>query len=312
MPGIIDHQYKGERPLADYLRLMLAPFLQQISVGLTLLALCMVAGYHGARRLEGRDRQQEEPRRRVRRLATRLWLALPLLAFLLIAGIGSSGPLRASDPQLWGGLLLTMILTTVGIVGAFPIGILLALGRRSTLPVVSAVSTLYIEVVRGVPLITVLFMSMLLVPFVLPELGGPDSAPYRAMVAVTLFSAAYLAENVRGGLQGLSPGQEEAAIALGLPAWRVTLHITLPQALRAVIPALVGQFISLYKDTSLVAIVGLIDLTGVANVIAAQTEFQGLRREPYAFISIIYFIFSYAMSVVSRRIETSGSGAARA
>ena len=190
-----------------------------------------------------------------------------------------------------------MLLTAVGIVGAFPIGILLALGRRSKLPVVSLASTLYIEVVRGVPLITVLFMSMLLVQFVLPGLGGPDNAPYRAMFAVTLFSAAYLAENVRGGLQSLSPGQEEAARALGLPGWRITLHVTLPQALRAVIPALVGQFISLFKDTSLVAIVGLIELTGVATLIAAQTEFQGLRRETYIFISIIYFIFCAIMSV---------------
>ena len=204
-----------------------------------------------------------------------------------------------------------MLLTVVGIVAAFPIGIALALGRRSSLPIVSIASTLYIEVVRGVPLITVLFMSMLLVPFVAPGLGGPDSAPYRAMVAVTLFSAAYLAENVRGGLQSLPPGQEEAAKALGLSAWQTTLYITLPQALRAVIPALVGQFISLFKDTSLVAIVGLIDLTGIANGIAAQTEFQGLRRETYVFISIIYFVFSYVMSIVSRRIEASGSGAAR-
>ena len=131
------------------------------------------------------------------------------------------------------------------------------------------------------------------------------------MVAVTLFSAAYLAENVRGGLQSLPPGQEEAGKAVGLPGWRITLHITLPQALRAVIPALVGQFISLYKDTSLVAIVGLIDITGVATGIAAQTEFQGLRRETYIFIAIIYFIFSFMMSLVSRRIEASGAGAAR-
>jgi general L-amino acid transport system permease protein len=131
------------------------------------------------------------------------------------------------------------------------------------------------------------------------------------MVAVTLFSAAYLAENVRGGLQSLPPGQEEAAKALGLAGWQVTLYITLPQALRAVIPALVGQFISLYKDTSLVAIVGLTDLTGVTRNVAAQTEFQGLLRETYVFISIIYFSFSYVMSIVSRRIEASGSGAAR-
>ena len=162
------------------------------------------------------------------------------------------------------------------------------------------------------PLITLLFMSMLLVQFVLPGLGGPDNAPYRVMVALILFSAAYLAEDVRGGLQSLPPGQVEAARALGLPAWRITLHITLPQALRAVIPAMVGQFISLFKDTSLVTIVGLIDLTGVANLIASQTEFQGLRRETYIFIAILYFIFSSVMSNVSRRIEASGSGAARA
>jgi general L-amino acid transport system permease protein len=207
--------------------------------------------------------------------------------------------------------MLTLMLTAVGIVAAFPIGVSLALGRRSSLPVVSTVCTLYIELVRGVPLITVLFMSMLLVPFVAPQLGGPDTAPYRAMVAVTLFSAAYLAENVRGGLQSLPPGQEEAAKALGLAGWQVMLFITLPQALRAVIPALVGQFISLFKDTSLVAIVGLVDLTGVTRNVSAQTEFQGLVRETYVFIALIYFTFSFVMSRVSRRIEASGSGAAR-
>ena len=312
MLGIIEHQYKGRRSTADFLRLMLAPFLQQLNLGLTLFVAVMAAGYYGAKWLERRDQGMASPRARVRRVTVWFWAALLPLAFILIAGFGAAGPLQASDPQLWGGFLLTMILTAVGIVGAFPIGILLALGRRSKLPVVRLASTLYIEVVRGVPLITVLYMSMLLVPFVLPGLGGPDSAPYRAMVAVTLFSAAYLAENVRGGLQSLSPGQEEAARALGLPGWRITLHISLPQALRAVIPALVGQCISLYKDTSLVAIVGLIELTGVATGIAAQTEFQGLRRETYIFISIIYFILCSIMSVVSRRVEASGSGAARA
>ena len=312
MLGIIDYQYKGQRSTADFLRLMLAPFLQQLNLGLTLIVAFMAAGYYGSKWLERRDQQRPAPRQRVRRTALWLWLAVMPLAYILIVGAGAGGPIQVSDPQFWGGFLLTMMLTAVGIVGAFPIGILLALGRRSSLPAVRLASTLYIEVVRGVPLITVLFMSMLLVPFVLPDLAGPDSAPYRAMVAVTLFSAAYLAENVRGGLQGLPPGQEEAARALGLPGWRITLHITLPQALRAVIPALVGQFISLYKDTSLVAIVGLIDLTGVATGIAAQTEFQGLRRETFVYISIIYFILSYVMSIVSRRIEASGSGAARA
>jgi general L-amino acid transport system permease protein len=311
MMGIINHQFKGDRTLADFLRLMLGPTLKLFSIPFALFLALAAVGYYSARFVDQRFSTKEKPRATSRRAATWLWIALPVITIILVVGLGTNGPLRASDSQLWGGLLLTMLLTVVGIVGAFPIGIALALGRRSSLPIVSITSTLYIEVVRGVPLITVLFMSMLLVPFVAPGLGGPDSAPYRAMVAVTLFSAAYLAENVRGGLQSLPPGQEEAAKALGLSAWQTTLYITLPQALRAVIPALVGQFISLFKDTSLVAIVGLIDLTGIANGIAAQTEFQGLRRETYVFISIIYFVFSYVMSIVSRRIEASGSGAAR-
>ncbi|MBZ0302066.1 MAG: amino acid ABC transporter permease [Anaerolineae bacterium] len=309
--GIIDHQYKNARPFSDYLILMLAPLLNQIQLPVALFVALTAIGYSGARWVDRQFSPASKPRSTSRRAATWLWIVLPVVAFILIAGIMPNGPLQFSDSQLWGGLLLTMLLTAVGIVGAFPIGIALALGRRSSLPVVSTFSTLYIEVVRGVPLVTVLFMSMLLVPFVIPSLGGPDTAPYRAMVAVTLFSAAYLAENVRGGLQSLPPGQEEAAKALGLAGWQITLYITLPQALRAVIPALVGQFISLYKDTSLVAIVGLIDLTGVTKNVAAQTEFQSLLRETYVFISVIYFIFSYVMSVVSRRIEASGSGAAR-
>jgi general L-amino acid transport system permease protein len=143
----------------------------------------------------------------------------------------------------------------------------------SHLPVVRVGCTLFIEVVRGVPLITVLFMGALLLPLAFPELAGPDTQAYRAMVAIVLFSAAYLAENVRGGLQSIPHGQEEAARAIGLHNWQITLYITLPQALRAVIPALVGQFISLFKDTSLVAIVGLIDLTKIADdVVSSQNS----------------------------------------
>lgn len=309
--GIIDHQYKYPRPFSDYLSLMVGPFLSLINRPFALFVGLAAAGYYAARLADRRFYNPDKPRRASRRAAAWLWFALPVIAFILIAGIAPRGPLQFSDPQLWGGLMLTLMLTAVGIVAAFPIGVLLALGRRSSLPVVSTVCTLYIELVRGVPLITVLFMSMLLVPFVAPQLGGPDTAPYRAMVAVTLFSAAYLAENVRGGLQSLPPGQEEAGKALGLAGWQVTLFITLPQALRAVIPALVGQFISLFKDTSLVAIVGLVDLTGVTRNVSAQTEFQGLVRETYVFISVIYFSFSYVISRVSRRLEASGSGAAR-
>lgn len=305
---IIENQYRGERPLHDYLSLFFGPFLRQLSNGFALMLATAIIGYYAARFADARLSPQERPRKTSQRVIITILILLPPLIFILVAGFGI---LPRTAPPLWGGFLLTLLLAMVGIVVSFPIGILLALGRRSHLPVIRIVCILYIELVRGVPLITVLVMGLLLVPFVAPWLGGPDTAPYRAMVAVTLFSAAYLAENVRGGLQSLPPGQEEAAKALGLAGWQVTLFITLPQALRAVIPALVGQFIALFKDTSLVAIVGLIDLTGIAQTVVAQTEFIGLRREVFVFISIVYFVFSYAMSVASRRIEASGAGVAK-
>lgn len=306
----VEHPYRGPRSFSDYLSMFVRQFFNQINTALALLLVAAFVGWALARALDQRLSPPEKPRLYSSRVATWLLIATPPLMFVLVLGIGV-GPLPFTDTRLWGGFLLTIMLTVVGIVGSFPIGVLLALGRRSSLPVVSTFCTLYIELVRGVPLITVLFMSMLFLPLVNPALGGPDTAVYRAMVAVMLFSAAYLAENVRGGLQSVPPGQEEAAKALGLQAWQVTLFITLPQALRAVIPALVGQFIALFKDTSLVAIVGLIDLTGITQSVVAQTAFLGDRRETFVFISIIYFVFSYVMSFVSRRIESSGSGAAR-
>jgi His/Glu/Gln/Arg/opine family amino acid ABC transporter permease subunit len=236
-------------------------------------------------------------------------LALPPL-MLAAGGVTASDLLPITETRRWGGFLLTMLLTIVAIVASFPLGVLLALGRRSSLPVIRLVSIAIIELVRGVPLITVLFMAQLLVPLVNPSLAEVDNV-FRAMVGLTIFSAAYLAENVRGGLQSVSGGQEEAARALGLTGWQITLFITLPQALRAVIPALVGQCIALFKDTSLVALVGLLDLTGISRGIIAQPEFVGLQSEIFFFTSVIYFIFSYVMAYVSRRIEFSGSGASR-
>jgi His/Glu/Gln/Arg/opine family amino acid ABC transporter permease subunit len=310
--NIVENQYRGDRSLGDYLRVYLGPFLSEINLPLLLLFISGSAGYVSARLLDRRfSRQGEKPRRTSQRTATWLLTAIPPVMFVLVLGFSGSTILPQTDSRLWGGLLLTLLLTLVGILGSFPLGVLLALGRRSHLPVVSATCTLYIEIVRGVPLITVLFMSMLLLPLVNPALAGPETAAYRAMVAVLLFSAAYLAENVRGGLQSIPPGQEEAGKAVGLAGWQITLFITLPQALRAVIPALVGQFIALFKDTSLVAIVGLIDLTGIAQAVVAQTEFLGTRREVFVFISVIYFVFSYFMAMVSRQIEWSGSGATR-
>jgi general L-amino acid transport system permease protein len=215
-----------------------------------------------------------------------------------------------TDPRRWGGLLLAAFITVYGIILAFPLGIALALGRRSSLPAVKLISTLVIEVVRGTPFIVVLFAGVLLIPFINPSFAEiPDV--YSALAATIIFIAAYLAENVRGGLQSIPPGQDEAARALGMANWQIVMFITLPQALRAVIPALVGQFISLFKDTSLLAIVGLIDLTGVTNQVVVAQEFIGTRQENLLFITIIYFCISYIMSWVSRRIEESGSGSAR-
>lgn len=218
--------------------------------------------------------------------------------------------LSTSDQRRWGGLLLTMILTIFGIIGSFPIGVALALGRRSKLPVIKYGCTLFIEVVRGSPFIAVLFLMQLMIPLINPAFTQIPGT-IRALVAVVVFSSAYLAENVRGGLQSLPPGQTEAARALGLSAWQVTTLITLPQALRAVIPALVGQFIALFKDTSLVAIVGLTDLTGFVNIMTVQAEFIGTRAEGLFFITVIYFVFSYVMAYVSRLLEASGSGKTR-
>jgi general L-amino acid transport system permease protein len=180
----------------------------------------------------------------------------------------------------------------------------LALGRRSELPVVRWFSVGYIELVRGVPLITILFMAQLILPLFLPA-GLTIDRVLRAMVAITLFSAAYLAENVRGGLQAIPKGQFEAANALGLNGLQTMFFIVMPQALRLIIPILVGQFIALFKDTALVSIVGLLDVVGIGRTVLAQPEFLGLQREVYAFISLLYWVLSYAMSYVSQRLEVS-------
>ena len=202
----------------------------------------------------------------------------------------------------WGGLLLTLILAAVGIVACFPLGVLLALGRRSQLPAIKWVSTIYIETIRGVPLITLLFMGSIIFPIFMPGDFQLDKV-IRAMIALTLFSAAYMAENVRGGLQAIPQGQVEAAQAVGLTYPKTMLFIVLPQALRSVIPAIVGQFISLFKDTSLVTIVGLQDLLGIGRSILGNPTWQGLYVEIYLFIAAIYFVFCYAMSYVSQKIE---------
>ncbi len=203
---------------------------------------------------------------------------------------------------LWGGLLLTLILAVVGIVACFPIGILLALGRRSQLPAIRWISIAYIEVVRGMPLVTILFMGSLMLPIFMPGDFRPDKV-IRAMIALTLFSAAYMAENVRGGLQAVPRGQYEAAQAVGLAYPQTMTFIVLPQALRSVIPAIVGQFIALFKDTSLVSIIALSELLGTAKEILGNPKWTGYKPELFVFIAVVYFIFAFAMSHVSQIVE---------
>jgi len=231
------------------------------------------------------------------------WLLSFPLTILLLRGLGNSA-LPLVGTNLWGGLLLTFVLAVVSIVASFPLGVLLALGRRSSLPVIRMFSTLYIELIRGVPLVTILFMAQIMLPLFLPE-GMRVDKVMRAIAGFTLFTAAYIAENVRGGLAAVPMGQYEAAKAVGLSGPQVMVLIVLPQALRAVIPPIVGQFISLFKDTSLVAIVGLVDLLNIAKAVVAQPEFMGLKREVYFFVAVVYFVFSYAMSYASRRLEVA-------
>lgn len=205
----------------------------------------------------------------------------------------------------WGGLLLTMFVATASIVLCFPFGVLAALGRRSKLPVMRAVSVGYIELIRGVPLITLLFVASLMLGLFLPQNLQPTLVT-RAIIMITLFSGAYVAEIVRGGLQAVPKGQSEAARALGLSPVKETRLIVLPQALRNVIPALVGQFISLFKDTSLLIIIGLRELLGITQVLTKQQEFngRGLEAEVLFYAAFVYWVIAFTMSRESQRLET--------
>ncbi|HEX2151078.1 MAG TPA: amino acid ABC transporter permease [Stellaceae bacterium] len=238
----------------------------------------------------------------------RLWGRLLLLIWL--AGFGGVGVLMWGgvfglphvETLLWSGLPLTLILAVVGIALGFPLGVLLALGRRSELPAVRAICVAYIELVRGVPLITVLFMASVMLPLFLPT-GMTIDKLLRAQIAFILFSAAYLAEIVRGGLQAIPKGQFEAADSLGLGYWQRTRLIVLPQALSLVIPPLVNSFIATFKDTSLVIIIGLFDLLGTVNAALADPNWQGFHIEAYVFAGAIYFAFCFFMSRYSVMLE---------
>lgn len=233
------------------------------------------------------------------------WLAFIVIAVVLLQGIPGS-PLKVVPSLSWGGLLLTFLLAIAGIVLSFPFGVLLALGRRSDLPVIRALSTAFIEIVRGVPLVTILFMAAIMLPLFLPGALRID-AVLRAIGGITIFSAAYVAENVRGGLQAIPSGQIEAANAIGLNAIQRNLYIVLPQALRSVIPANVGLFISLLKDTTLVFIagLGLLELLGIGSSVLSRPEWFGARLEVYVFISVVFFVLCYTMSQASYRLEAA-------
>jgi general L-amino acid transport system permease protein len=316
------------------------------------------------------------PLKRMRTALVWLWLLSSVVIFFLLQGVTGldTGPVQEVPTSRWGGLLLTIILSVVGIVVSFPIGMIMALGRRSevrgvpilwawgagllliywglggypseavtlnvpllfrdppiwivTLSPVSfaalqaiiiigifwaisfynqgnmikTFSVLYIELIRGVPLITVLFMANVMLPLFLPK-GLEIDNLLRVVVGIILFTGAYMAENIRGGLQAIPNGQYEAAMAVGLSTAQSMRLIILPQALRLVIPAIVGSFISLFKDTSLVAIVGLFDLLRVAQVVVAQPDWLALQTESYAFVALVFWIFAFAMSRASQRLE---------
>ena len=224
----------------------------------------------------------------------------PLIAWSLLHG-GVFGLSVVATSQ-WGGLMLTLVIASVGITGALPLGILLALGRRSNLPAIKVICVTFIEFWRGVPLITVLFMSSVMLPLFLPE-GMHFDKLMRALIGVILFQSAYIAEVVRGGLQAIPKGQYEAAAAMGLGYWRMMGLVILPQALKLVIPGIVNVFIALFKDTSLVIIIGLFDLLNSIKQATTDPAWLGMATEGYVFAALIFWIFCFGMSRYSQRLE---------
>ncbi len=233
------------------------------------------------------------------------WLLSLFIIPILLRGVGEGTILPTVETSLWGGLLVTLFLAAGGILLSFPLGVLLALGRRSSLPVIKIFSIGFIEGIRGVPLVTILFMSSIILALFLPPDFRPDRL-WRALAGMTIFSAAYTAENVRGGLQAVPGGQVEAAKAVGLTNFQTTRLIVLPQALRAVIPAIVGQFISLFKDTTLAIIVAINELLNIGkSILQSDVEFLQLQFEVFIFIAAVFWVLSYLMSFASRRLETA-------
>ena len=229
-----------------------------------------------------------------------IWaVGLTLIGILMWGGVFG---LRAVENERWGGVILTLLLFTFGVAFAFPLSILLALARRSGLPVIRGLAVGYIELVRGVPLISLLFMASVMLPLFLPAGVALDKL-LRAQIALILFAAAYLAEVVRGGLQAIPKDQYEAADALGLTYWQRTRAVVLPQALRIAVPPLVSTFIGFFKNTSLVVVIGLFDFLSTVKVSLNEPAWTGFGVEAYLFTALVYFVFCYAMSLYSRGLE---------
>ncbi|WP_020409370.1 amino acid ABC transporter permease [Hahella ganghwensis] len=234
------------------------------------------------------------------------WIALftlvgfPIISYYLLNG-GLFG-LEVVETHKWGGLTLTLVIAVVGIVASLPIGILLALGRRSEMPIIRSISIVYIEFWRGVPLITVLFMASVMLPLFMSA-GAETDKLMRALIGVTMFQSAYMAEVVRGGLQAIPKGQTEAAQALGLSYWKTMFLIVLPQALKLMIPGIVNTFIALFKDTSLVLIIGLFDLLAIVQSALNDPNWLGFSVEGYIFVAFMFWIFCFSMSRYSQALE---------
>jgi general L-amino acid transport system permease protein len=238
-----------------------------------------------------------------------LHACLGVPAAFVVAGLLFSGGVFGLVPVetgRWGGLMLTVVVAVTGIAASFPFGILLALARRSSMPVIRALAVVFIEFWRGVPLVTVLFMASVMLPLFLPD-GVDVNKLLRALIGIALFASAYMAEVVRGGLQAIPRGQYEAASALGLGYWRTAGLIILPQALRHVIPGIVGSFIALFKDTTLVLIIGLFDFLGIIQAALTDSQWLGLALEGYVFAAAVYWVFCFGMSRLSARIERCGA-----
>jgi general L-amino acid transport system permease protein len=243
----------------------------------------------------------EAPRRDLGALY--FFVIVPLVSYALLTGLPLVG-LRNVDTSLWGGVLVTIVVSWVGIVFSLPIGILLALGRRSNMPAVKLFSVIFIEFVRGVPLITVLFMASVMLPLFVPDAYSPDKL-LRALIGIAMFASAYMAEVVRAGLQAIPKGQYEGAMAVGLGYWQMMYLIILPQALKVTIPNIVNTYIGLFKDTTLVVIVGIFDFLRTVEVSRIDPKWAAPTTSAtgYVFAAIFYFIFCYAMSRYAKNVE---------